>query len=124
MKYAGVIVVMVVSLVAFSGCATLAGKVGIASEDYVTAQVEAARASLQMEIDTTNKKLEAAQSEIDQYSQSASNLEQLIESMQRTVQTTDELKQLADVLKGRLENLPVETIRQLVTILEQYLEGK
>ena len=67
MKYAGVIVVMVVSLVAFSGCATLAGKVGIASEDYVTAQVEAARASLQMEIDTTNKKLEAAQSEIDQY---------------------------------------------------------
>jgi len=124
MKYAGVIVLLVVSLAMFSGCTTLAGKVGIASEDYVTAQVEAARATLQMEIDATNKQLEATQSEIGQYSQAAADLTQLIDSMQRTVQTTDELKQLADVLQGRLENLPVETIRQLVTILEQYLEGK
>jgi hypothetical protein len=34
------------------------------------------------------------------------------------------LRALADILEQRLENLPVETIRQLVGILNEYLEDR
>ncbi len=123
-RYAALIVAAVLMLGLLSGCASLAGKFGIASQAYVDEQLAAARSDLQTEVEQTKQSVAENRSDIDKYAESAAQLEQLIDSVQRTVQTTDELKQLATVLETRLENLPVETIRQLVGILEQYLEGK
>ena len=61
---------------------------------------------------------------MDNYAATAARLEELIASMEGTVKTTDELKNLAVILEDRLEDLPKETIRQLVEILNNYLEGK
>lgn len=99
-----------VSLAVFSGCQSLAGTVGIATEQYVDEKVAEAESRLT--------------SRIDAYAATADKLEELIGSVENTVRTTDELKQLAIVLEERLNNLPEETIRQLVDVLQQYLDEK
>lgn len=118
-------------IVMLAGCASLAGVFGIASETYVDEQVAAARSQTDSELRKVSEGVEANRgaietnkATIDEYTQTAGELEELIVSIQQTVETTDELKELASVLEQRLENLPVETIRQLVGILQSYLEDK
>ena len=118
-------------IVMLAGCASLAGVFGIASETYVDEQVAAARSQSDSELQKVSEgveanrgAIEANKATIDEYTQTAGELEELIVSIQQTVETTDELKELARMLEQRLENLPVETIRQLVGILQSYLEDK
>lgn len=104
-------------LFALTGCASLAGRVGLASETFVKEQLQVLRTELETDF-AENKQL------MDNYAATAARLEELIASMEGTVKTTDELKNLAVILEDRLEDLPKETIRQLVEILNNYLEGK
>jgi hypothetical protein len=118
----GVVALIVFSIL--SGCASLAGTFGIASKQYVDEQLTVTRDELSTEIKSNSMEIGETKGQLEKFSASATQLEGLIVSMEKTVETTEELKQLADVLEGRLANLPVETIRQLVGILDQYLEGK
>ena len=124
MKGVKLAVVVLIVFSVLSGCASLAGTFGIASQKYVDEQLTIARDELSTEIKSNSMQIGEAKGKLEQYTSSASQLEELIVSMKQAVDTTDELRQLADVLQARLENLPVETIRQLVGILDQYLEGK
>ena len=112
------------TFILLSGCASLAGVFGVASESYVEEQLQSVRDELQPQIADAQGGVTANRSALDAYADTANQLEELIESIRTTVETTDELKQLAAVLEQRLENLPVETMRQLVTVLVEYLEGK
>lgn len=89
-----------------SGCQTMAGWFGLATEQYV------------------DEKMTEVQTQVDEYVSTADKLEELIGSVENAVQTTEELKQLAVVLEDRLTNLPDETIKQLVEILQAHLEGE
>jgi uncharacterized protein (DUF885 family) len=122
-KYVGMIAVVAV-LVALTGCASLAGTFGLASQQYVDERIEAARVEMTDGIEANKMRIDENQATLDEYARTADQLEELMESIRVSVETTEELKALADVLEDRLENLPVETIKQLVGILEQYLEGK
>jgi septal ring factor EnvC (AmiA/AmiB activator) len=118
------VVLAVGIIILLSGCASLAGVFGVASESYVEEQLQSVRDEFQSQISDTQGGVSANRSALSAYADTARQLEELIESIRNTVETTDELKRLADVLEQRFENLPVETIRQLVTILAEYLEGK
>lgn len=112
------------TLILLSGCASLAGVFGVASESYVEEQLQSVRDELQPQIANARGGVTANRSALDAYADTANQLEALIESIRTTVETTDELKELAAVLEQWLENLPVETMLQLVTVLVEYLEGK
>ena len=125
-------IVFGLSIVLFmSGCASLAGVFGIASETYVDEQLTVVREEIQAGLTDAERSAAGAAASIEEnsnviaeYAKTADQLLILIESIQQTVETTEELTRLGAVLETRLENLPVETIRQLVGILDQYLETK
>ena len=104
-------------LLSFTGCGTMAGWVGIASKSYVDEQIIAAQDAAAK----NSSDIKTVQGKINEFQKTADQLDDLISSVDETVQTTTELKALADILEQRLVNLPNETIRQLVGILEQYL---
>ena len=108
---------LVLLIVALSGCQTMAGWFGLATEQYV----EEKMTEVQTQFDG---QLVEMKSQVDEYAATADKLEELIGSVETAVQTTEELKQLAVVLEDRLTNLPEETIKQLVEILQAHLEGR
>ena len=110
-------VLAVFALVVLSGCQSLAGSFGIATQQYVDDKMTETEGRLSAQIDENRSKLE-------KYETAADKLEELINSVEGAVRTTDELKQLAGVLEERLNSLPEETIRQLVDVLQQYLDEK
>ncbi len=111
------IVLTIVALSGLTGCASIAGTFGIASEQYVDEKMSEAEGRLSSRIDDNRTK-------VDKYASTADQLEALIGSVEDAVRTTGELKQLAVVLEERLDNLPEETIQQLVEVLQQYLDAQ
>jgi glutamine synthetase type III len=108
---------VVVVIAAMSGCQSMAGTVGIATEQYVDEKVSELEGRLSAQVGENQKK-------INEYTATADKLEELIGSVEESVKTTGELKQLAVVLEDRLNNLPKETIKQLVDVLQQYLNSQ
>ena len=111
------IVLMIAAFSGLTGCASIAGTFGIASEQYVDEKMSEAEGRLSPRIDDNRSK-------VDKYASTADQLEGLIGSVEDAVRTTAELKQLAVVLEERLNNLPEETIKQLVEVLQQYLDAQ
>ncbi len=123
-----VTLIVAVILVALSGCQTMAGWFGLATEQFVEervtvvqSQVDSKMGEVQSQVDD---RVGEVSSRIDEYASTADQLEGLISSVEESVRTTAELKQLAVVLEERLVDLPEETIAQLVEILQQYLDGR
>ncbi len=117
MKYTVPIILTIVVVAGLTGCASIAGAFGIASERYVDEKMNETEGRLSARIDDNQAKL-------DQYAATADRLDELIVSVENAVRTTDELKQLAAVFEERLNNLPEETIKQLVEVLQQYLDAQ
>lgn len=112
-----ILLAVISAVVGLSGCASTAGTFGIASQKYVDEKMAEAETRLASQIDANKTK-------VDKYAATADKLEALISSVEEAIRTTDELKRLAVVLEERLENLPQETIKQLVDILQQYLDER
>lgn len=112
-----ILLAVISAVVGLSGCASTAGTFGIASQKYVDEKMAEAETRLASQIDANKAK-------VDKYAATADKLEALISSVEEAIRTTDELKRLAVVLEERLENLPQETIKQLVDILQQYLDER
>ena len=118
------IILALFALIGFSGCASLAGTFGIATEEYVNEKMGEAETRLSSQVQANQSKIDANRSQLEEFAATADKLNELIVAMEESVQTTRELQQLAIILEERLENLPVETIRQLVDILQQYLDAQ
>ena len=100
----------------FTGCTTLAGWVGIASEKSVDESLGAARRDLETEIAGLRGDMEQVQEQVVR-------IERLGALFEETMQATEELQQLAKVMESRLEKTPRDTIEKLVDILQDYLEA-
>ena len=99
-----------------AGCATMAERVGIASSESVDQKLTATRSELEAQIAALSSELEAQQRRVLQ-------IEDLSADLEEAIQTTQELEQLAEIMESRLEQMPRDTIEELVTILQRYLEA-
>lgn len=126
-RFACLTFLVVLATMVFSGCQTMAGWFGVASEPYVDERIDESQTrmgEIEGQLNEMQSRLGEMQARVDESQVAAAQLEELIGSLETTVQTTEELKQLATVLEDRLSNLPDETIRQLVEVLQGYLESK
>lgn len=102
-------------VVLISGCASLATRVGVASQEYVDQKLAEMQDQVGSEIAQSNR-------EITRIGETADKMTAALQAVEEAVRTTEELKALAVVLEEKLATLPEETIRQLVEILQEYLE--
>ena len=102
-------------LIILSGCATMAERVGIASSESVDQKLAGTRGEMEAEIAALRSELAAQQERVAQ-------IEDLSAGMEEAIQATEELEQLAEVMESRLEEMPRDTIEELVRILQRYLE--
>lgn len=105
----------VLAALSLSGCATMAGWVGIASSESVDEKLAGTRGQLETEIGSLRSELDVHQARV-------AEIEDLSSSMEDAIQKTEELEQLAEVMAARLEQMPRDTIQELVEILQRYLE--
>ena len=108
-------IVMAVLLV-FTGCATADnGLFGyFATTDYVKKQLEDTKKTTESEINATKK-------DVAEIKALTGEIKDLLNQVSRTKQSTEELQKLAKALQTRLNDLPRETLRKMVKILEDYL---
>jgi len=99
------------------GCATMAGWVGIASSESVDEKVAGASSDLEAEIGSLR-------SDLDAYQARATEIDRLGRSIEETIRTTEELQQLAEIMESRLQQMPRDTIEELVAILQRYLNSE
>lgn len=109
----------VLAVVTLSGCASLGSAVGLASQDYVDERV----AALEAGVAQNRAAIDEASARLDRFDEVAAQIEESLVAVEQAVTTTEELQQLATILEERLNVLPEETIRQLVEILQQHLDG-
>jgi hypothetical protein len=102
-------------LIFLSGCGTMAGWVGIASSKSVDEKLAGTRSDLEAEVGSLR-------SDLDAYQAKASEIERLGRSIEETIRATEELQQLAEIMESRLQQLPRDTIEELVEILQRYLD--
>jgi outer membrane murein-binding lipoprotein Lpp len=98
-----------------AGCATMAERVGIASSETVDQKLTGTRNELEAQIAALRNELEAQQ-------QRLSEIEDLSAGLEEAIRATEELERLAEIMETRLAQMPRDTIAELVTILERYLE--
>jgi len=105
----------------FTGCATTKPIWFIATPGYVEAQIatseSATRAQYESQIAALQRNLDAQRAVTD-------DLASLAEAISEIEQSNRELLDLADEVEDRLTDLPLETIRQLVNILEEHLASE
>jgi outer membrane murein-binding lipoprotein Lpp len=102
-------------LLVLSGCATMAERVGIASSESVDQKLAASRGELEAEIAALRSELEAQARRVSQF-------EDLSADLDEALRATEELERLAEIMEVRLEQMPRDTIEELITILQRYLE--
>lgn len=124
MKRVSSALVCIMLLILLSGCGTMAGWVGIASKKFVEEKMVTLQEQVQIEVDQSRSEMAQMRTVMDGFATTASMLEGALISFEQTVKTTEELSQLAGILEEKLVNLPKETIQQLVTILQQYLDSR
>jgi hypothetical protein len=105
----------ILSVLFLPGCATMAGWVGIASNESVDEKLTGTKSELEGEIDSLRSDLVAQQARIEE-------IQSLSTSMEEAIQATEELQELAGIMESRLEQMPRDTIEQLVIILQNYLD--
>lgn len=114
------IIVTIAAVSFLAGCATTEPIWFIATPGYVESRIatseEATRRSYEAEI-------AQVQSELESQREVASELAAMADIIAEVEQNNRELLALADVLEDRLQNLPTETIRQLVIILQEHLDS-
>jgi len=110
----------VAAVLVLAGCATTEPIWFIATPGYVESRIatseEATRSAYEAE-------LARLQAQIDSQNEIVSRLDSMSDVIAEVEKNNDDLLALADVLEERLQNLPTETIRELVAILQEYLDA-
>ena len=114
------------AILSLSACAS-GSFLGLATSAYVDEQlaatkgeVESARQELRSQLQT---ELSTVRVDVDRVDELTRELEQLLATIRENERATQELQQLATVVASRLEELPTETLRRLVEILQSHLEA-
>jgi uncharacterized protein YlxW (UPF0749 family) len=111
---------LVVASLLLGGCATMAGWVGIASE----AQLEEQAASTEVRLAAADTEIAQLRADLELYDEKADRLESLTEDLEKAIRSTQELQELAQVMEARLQEVPQDTLRLLVEIIERYLQDQ
>ncbi len=106
-------------LVLFAGCATTEPIWFIATPGYVEAQIATSENATRLEYEAEIARL---QDELNAQRAVSDELVALADVIAKIENSNQELLGLADELEDRLSELPHETIRQLVEILQQHLD--
>ncbi|MCK4516276.1 MAG: hypothetical protein KAU31_13525 [Spirochaetaceae bacterium] len=106
-------------LVLFAGCATTKPLWFIATPGYVEAQIATSENAIRLEYEAEIARL---QDELNAQRAVSDELVALADVIAEIEDSNQELLGLADELEDRLSELPLETIRQLVEILQQHLQ--
>ncbi len=114
------------AIMSLSACAS-GSFLGLATSAYVDEQLEATRAEVEAAREDMSGQLQAEIStvrfDVDRVDELTRDLEQLLATIRENERATQELQQLATVVASRLDELPTETLRRLVEILERNLEA-
>ena len=105
--------------IALSGCATTEPIWFIATPGFVEAQIATSENATKLAYENQIAQL---QGEINAQRAVSEELGGLVDVISEIEDSNRQLLGLADELEDRLSSLPQETIRQLVDILENYLE--
>lgn len=101
-----------------AGCATTEPIWFIATPGYVDSRIARSEEETRQQYE---QEIASLEQEVDEQRTAARELAALADVIAELESSNRELLGLADDLEVRLANLPDETIRQLVTILEDYL---
>ncbi|MEE8440209.1 MAG: hypothetical protein V3S41_00690 [Spirochaetia bacterium] len=107
------------AMVLLAGCATTEPIWFIATPGYVEAQIATSESATRQEYEAQIARL---QDELDAQRAVSNDLAALADVIAEIESSNRALLGLADELEDRLAELPRETIRQLVEILQQHLE--
>ena len=115
----------VLAILSLSACAS-GSFLGLATSAYVDEQLAAARGEVEAARQVLSSQLQSelatVQVDVDRVDELTRELEQLLATIRENERATQELQQLATVVASRLEELPTETLRRLVEILQAHLE--
>ena len=112
-------VAVAILVIMASSCASTKPIWFIATPAYVEAQIATSEDATREEYDARIRQLEA---ELDSQKTVSSELAALAEVISEVESSNRELVRLADDLEDRLAELPGETIREIVEILQRYLD--
>ena len=101
-----------------TGCAT-SGFMGFGDPLTTTSYVENA---LTESTQQTASELETVKSQIKELNELKAELETVLDTIEQNKKDTEALRNLAESVGERLEEMPVEMLRQLVTALQTYLD--
>ena len=115
-------VLLLAALPLLGGCAS-ASFLGLAKQSSVDETEARTRADL-ARLDDEIRRLEEDRTDRDARLEAlAADIGRLTGQMDDVAKSRDELMALADEVEKRLEDLPEETLRELVDALEAYLDG-
>ncbi len=113
---------LVIMALAVGGCTSTDGFLGLASKGYVDRQLAETDQRTRQELDRTEGTVAALTERVDGYGDVRKQVEFLLSELQRTQETTRELRELARMVERRLDTIPAETLRQLVIIIQDHLD--
>lgn len=114
-----------------TSCASTKPVLGFATSAYVDQQLDARATALASDLEETRRQVGRLAAELDEYTATADELTALLDRIdevigdyEQTKAATEELQQLAVQVEQRLEELPTETIAQIVEVLQEFLESQ
>ena len=123
MRSLPITVVGAVALVALlAGCASTGFLGFIATTGYVDKHLSAEQKKTQAQIAENTNQVHKVQSDVKNLDVLKSTLESLITEVKQNTRSTGELKKLAAGMETRLNQIPRDTLAELVQILQQYLK--
>lgn len=105
-----------------SGCASTGFLGFIATTQYVDKHLATAQQQTQAQIAENTNEVHKVRSDVAKLNELRSTLQSLVADINRNKKSTEELKSLAAKMETRLNEIPRETLMQLVQILQQYLK--
>jgi len=115
--------ILAIVLLIFTGCATADnGLFGyIATTDYVKKQLAETKKATETELNATKSDVQGVKKDVADIKALTGKVRDLLDEVSQTKQSTEELQKLAKALEARLNDLPRETLTQMVKILQDYL---
>ena len=114
---------VLVILLFITGCATDKGLFGfIATTDYVKIQLEETKKATEAELNATKQDLRSVKKDVAEFKGLTGNVKKLLDEVSKAKQSNEELQKLAKTIETRLNDLPRETLLQLVQVLQNYLD--
>ena len=113
--------IVLIIVLAISGCATN-GFMGFGDPMTTVSYVENAMAEKDAETQRIAGELTDIQGEVAELANLKNEINNVLSEMEKTRKDTAALQNLADQVGDRLEEMPIQMLRQLVQAIESYLE--